>query len=623
MIVKRQVSNLFGWEVRQPVIRGLLDGSRLVWRAARSEACLTLGLQLAVAGLVTAELLLGQQLLARLVAHPATAAGAALPALVGLIGATMLVGFIAATQQGRDDVMRLRMEAYAVDELAHAVGEADLVSFDVPGFNDRLYQAKLAGTGQSLTVVSGLSTVLSAGASAFGVVIALGLMQPVLIPLLAALAVPLLVAAARNGRSYYSFTAATTTTERMRAYLAHTMTTREHAAELRSLGLVSFLRGRYRGLSNERLVELRRNRRERGRRAAAAQLVSGVLTIAATGAVAAMYAAHLLSVSQLAVAGAAMIQLRMRFDSLSLGTGQIQEAALFIRDNRALVKELLTTAASQPVAHVPHFAEVSLERVSFNYPDADRNALSDISLAVRAGELIALIGANGSGKTTLARIIGQLHQPSVGHVRWNTTDATVYDPRSLRQQIAFLSQDFGKYRLTAGENIAIGSILQSEHHARIHHAAECAGAAPFINALGGYQILLAQDFPGGHDLSVGQWQRIALARVILRDAPLLILDEPTAALDAAAEDQFFNAMRPWFADKAVLLISHRMAAVRHADRIYVLDDGRVIEQGTHEQLIQHDGEYRRLYSLQASAYADPDGPGAAEAAPQDRGLWVK
>ncbi len=579
---------------------GLLAGAQVIWRGARRPAAASVALQLLLGATVSAQLLAGSVVLAHLFTSPGTSLAAVAAPVLALIGSTIVAGMIMATQHGRDELLRLQVETAVMDELAAAVNEAPLVCFEESVFNDRLHRARMTGGGQIIALVSGLSATLQALATAIGAVVALGVLQPLLVPLVLLSGIPLIAVAVRSGRSYYALSEHLTASERMRVYLAHVLLTREHAAELRATSASSFLRQRYRALSTERLDELRRHRRARRREAVAGQLVAAVVMAGVVGAIAAMYSAHLLSVAQLTVAAGAILQLRGRLDLLSFGAAQLHEGALFIHDNRGFVSELRAAATTEGRLRPGALTELAVRDITFAYPGMTGCALSEVSLAVGQGEVVALVGANGAGKTTLARIIAGLYAPREGCVTWNGEPLSQLDPAALRQQIALVPQDFGRYRLTAGENIALRSDADPE---AVQAAAAASGAHEVIAELGGYETLLAKDFPGGYDLSIGQWQRVALARALFRGASLIVLDEPTASLDTLAEQAFFDAVRRTLRDRAVVFISHRLASVRYADRIYVLDRGRVVEEGSHPQLVALQGIYASLYQAQADAFS--------------------
>jgi ATP-binding cassette subfamily B protein len=249
------------------------------------------------------------------------------------------------------------------------------------------------------------------------------------------------------------------------------------------------------------------------------------------------------------------------------------------------------------------FDAITARNVSFTYPSREVPSLSDVSIDLPRGHVVALVGENGSGKTTLAKLLAGLYPPTHGTVAWDGIDMTTFDPAQLRPRVAVLFQDFVRYHLSAFENIAFGNRRLADDEPAVFAAARSAGAHEFLTTLPhGYETLLGPEYYGGSDLSGGQWQRVALARAFLRDAELIILDEPTAALDPRSEAELYARVRELFAGRTVLLISHRFASVRRADHIYVLDGGRVIEDGSHDELMHAQGSYAQMFTLQASAY---------------------
>jgi ATP-binding cassette subfamily B protein len=225
-------------------------------------------------------------------------------------------------------------------------------------------------------------------------------------------------------------------------------------------------------------------------------------------------------------------------------------------------------------------------------------------LHVRPGQSVALVGSNGSGKTTLVKLLAGLYEPSSGHVRYQGRDLRDWDPLALRQRIGVIFQDFNRYHLIVGENIGAGDVAAFDDRQRWGEAAAKGQAADFIAALpSSYETQLGRWFNNGQELSGGQWQRIALARAFMRSgAEILVLDEPTAAMDAETEAQIFEHFRSLTKDRIAFLISHRFSTVRYADQIVVLDEGRIVEHGSHDELIARGGRYAHLFNLQARAY---------------------
>jgi ATP-binding cassette, subfamily B, bacterial len=284
----------------------------------------------------------------------------------------------------------------------------------------------------------------------------------------------------------------------------------------------------------------------------------------------------------------------------------LQESAMFIDDFIAFTEQaprMESRQAGSPESHSSWLGPIEAQGVTFSYPGSERVALRGVSLRIEPGEVVALVGTNGSGKTTLAKLLAGLYLPSEGRVCWDGRDTRDVDRRELLAHTAVVFQDFIQYALSAGDNIALGRHERAGDTAAMAQAAEQAGADKDIAGLPeGYETLLGSAFIDRTDLSTGQWQRVALARTFFRDAPLVILDERIAALDAKAEHELFARIGELFADRSVLLISHRISTVRAADRIYVLSEGCLVESGTHEQLVAAGGTYAELFSLQASPY---------------------
>ena len=246
---------------------------------------------------------------------------------------------------------------------------------------------------------------------------------------------------------------------------------------------------------------------------------------------------------------------------------------------------------------------IEFRGVGFRYPESDEWVLRNVDLRIRAGEKIALVGHNGAGKTTLIKLLSRLYDPVEGAILLDGIDVRDIDPIELRQKIGVIFQDFVRYHLPARENIGFGQIEAADEMEKIVESARKSGAHKMIEDLPeGYETMLGRWFHGGHELSLGQWQRIALARAFMRDAEILVLDEPTASLDAQTEYEIFRHFQELTDGKMAILISHRFSTVRMADRIVVIENGRIAEMGSHEELLRQEGTYARLFSLQAEGY---------------------
>jgi ATP-binding cassette subfamily B protein len=292
-------------------------------------------------------------------------------------------------------------------------------------------------------------------------------------------------------------------------------------------------------------------------------------------------------------------------ENLVSGLVNVSEQALFVKDlfDFFETNPSITSCPDALPAPRPIRSGFEFQNVSFAYAESDRNVLSNISFRFYPGERIALVGENGAGKTTLVKLLARLYDPSAGRILLDGVDLRDYQVGELRHEIGVIFQDYMRYDMLAGENIGFGRIDDLQNEARVTASAEKSLAAGVVATLPhSYRQMLGRRFEGGVDLSTGQWQKIALARAYMRDAQILILDEPTASLDARAEFEVYQRFVDLTAGKMAVLISHRFSTVRMADRILVLEHGRIVEQGSHHHLVALGGKYAELFELQAAGY---------------------
>jgi ATP-binding cassette subfamily B protein/ATP-binding cassette subfamily C protein len=426
-------------------------------------------------------------------------------------------------------------------------------------------------------------------------------LQPILLAVLLVAQLPGAWAAVRSARIDYLTRFALIDSYRRKWVLASLITDRRTAAELRSFTMRPFLIGRVSRLAAyARRAELRAARQQ-----TQTKLIGSVLGGIATAGVYVVLGALLWTgLLALSVAGTAVLAIRSAAGSLQqllYSVNQCYEDGLYFSDYMAFCDDARSRIPVPGQAAAPDgFTRITASDVTFSYPGKDEPSLHEVSVEIGRGEVVALVGENGSGKTTLAKVLAGLYRPQSGTVLWDDVPIAEVDGEPMRERIAVIAQDHGHWPLNVRDNILMGRALDE---ALLASSAVNSGADTVIAELDhGYETLLARQFKDGAELSGGQWQRIAAARGFYRTAPLLIMDEPTAALDARAEYALFSSLRTLAEGRTVLLITHRLASVRHADRIYVLSHGKVIESGTHDDLIASNGNYAELYNIQASQY---------------------
>lgn len=481
--------------------------------------------------------------------------------------------------------------------------------FEDPAFINQLTQARREATARPVDLVNQLLVVLRSAVTLVGYAALLWQLGPWALVVLVLTGVPPFIAETRHGRELFALQRARTQRNRQGAYLETTLTTESTVKEVKLLGLSQWIIDRYRVVHEGFHLEEVALHRRRARWSVALSLLSS----------GAFYLAYV-SIVRDALAGAitlgAMTLYLMVFrqgqssmQSALSGLARIYEDNLFM----ANLFEFLGMPDDEPDAAPVDGAdaerppEVRFERVSFRYPGAERDALTDVSLTLHPGETVALVGRNGAGKTTLVKLLTGLHRPTSGRILLDGVDLATMPAHAFRARLAVVLQDFARFQFSVAENIGVGWLPAREDRGSIERSVRDAGADELVARLPkGLDTPLGRAF-GGDDLSVGQWQRVALARAFMRRSGLLVLDEPTAALDAEAEHEVFERLQALKATRTAVLITHRFSTVRMADRIVVVDGGRITEEGPHAALIARGGTYATLFNLQAEGYREMGG----------------
>lgn len=591
------------------LLRLVAAAVRLAWSADRRLLLVTAGLQLVGAVLLATQIVVIKLVLDAIL-HSQPTHESVRDTLLPISLLALAIAASTVTTAIQQQWLRLLAELVSRatwDDILDVSTSVGLQEFERPAFYDRLQRVQSNAIERPHMVTQGLLNLIGGAASTVGLSLALLTLQPLLLPLLLISGIPLYLATRRGSTLEFSFVVAQTPRLRLRQYLTEVQTGRGEAQEVRAFGTSGVLRRRYNQVYDTFVSDLRQHVRRRSLIVLFGSLASSAVLAGTMLVIVWLVSRHELSLSE---AGAAIIGVRVLAAQITAMFGSIQqifESGLFLEDLQgflamgAAARDDGKRGAPAP----PSFQQLDVEALTYSYPASETPALRGVNLHIRAGEVIALVGENGSGKTTLAKLLANLYPPDAGVIRWDGVDVTTYQGRDLGRSIAVIFQDFSHYQLSARDNIRFGRPDSEGDDVGVALAADRAGATELIADLPhGYDTILSKAFVGGQELSLGQWQRIALARAFYRNAPFVILDEPSASLDPRAEYELFSSLRHMLAGRTVLFISHRLSTVRDADRIYVLAHGQVIEDGTHEQLMALGGHYAELFLLQAAAYLE-------------------
>ena len=583
---------------------------RLVWQSAPGWTTANFGL-IFLQGLLP----LASLYLMKLIVDAVTA-GVAAPAKSGALRSVLLlvaaaagVALFTAACRSLAEIVKEVQTQVITDHIADVVHgqsvEMDQEYYEDSRYYDTLHRAQQEAAFRPASTMDGL---MQLGQSGIALVALAGLLVsfrwwvPVI---LFAATVPGVWLRLKYSDQMYDWQRRHTQDQRRASYFHWMLTDGGHAKEIRVFALGPLFRDRFRALRQRLRVDMLKIS---SRRSLADLTSQASATLAIFGALA--YIAYqtvegTITLGSMVMYYGAFQRAQSSLQQIWSSLTHLYEDNLFLANfNEFLDLKPRVAAPIQSAAFpLPIKEGIFLDHLHFHYSTGERAVLEDINLRILPGQVVALVGENGSGKTSLAKLLCRLYDPVAGKITIDGIDLRQFDPKDLRRQVSILLQDYARYALTARENIWLGDINLKPEDNKIYVAARQAQADDFLRKMPrGYDTVLGHEFEDQGELSLGEWQKVALARAFLREAQLLILDEPTSWLDARAEYEVFKYLRPRFQASMVLLISHRFSTVRLADYIYVLANGSISESGTHEELIQKGGKYAQLFQIQATSY---------------------
>jgi len=594
------------WRERIRALRNTLPIFHMVWEASPKIVVANIAVRLVVALLPLAMLAVTKFIIDSIYRY--TANHTPLPSYFWwLVGAEFALACLATilvrVTDYCDTVLADKYSKYVSVRIMEHASRLDLTSYEDPTFQDKLERARVQGTDRVLMIQAAgrlVQQVVTTASMAFSIC----LFSPWLLVALVVCVVPAFLGETHFAFLGYSLSFAQTPARREMEYLRVLGGSKESAKELKLFGLGPYLVDRFTTLAmrlHKQTAGLARKR----------LFVGSLLTLLGTLGYYGTYAfviyetvTGVLTIGTLTFLAGAIAGASSNIQQVFSTFSTIADQALFVGDllDFFAVKPAVLSKANALAVPRPIRQGFEFRNVSFAYPNG-RKVLHDVNFKLSPGERIALVGENGQGKTTIVKLLTRLYDPTEGQILLDGVDLREYDQEDLWREIGVIFQDFMRYDLTATENIAMGRIEERNNTFRIRAAAQKSLAEDVIRKLPkGYEQLLGCRFDGGTDLSGGEWQKLALARAYLREAQVLVLDEPTASLDARSEHEVFERFAELTRGKMSMLISHRFSTVRMADRIFVLQDGRIAEEGPHDELMQSGGRYAEMFELQAASY---------------------
>jgi ATP-binding cassette, subfamily B, bacterial len=603
------------------VLRHYPRAFALVWNSGPREAAAYWALIAGSAAVAPLHLWLSKRIVDEVVqalGATASVSGVHLTAVGYLIAAQVFLWMGSRVLDSLLQIMRDLVSNKANYHVSHVILEKaaslDLAFYESAEFYNLMETASNQASARTFSFVVRFGATMQLLLTLFVMLALVAKLSPIAVIVLVVAALPHVLSAGYFAKQRVSVITGRSAELRQAKYLATLLSAREPFKEIRLLGLHRLLLDRYAGLKRKAIGEDQAlSIRE--------QLAQGALGLLATSGTGAVWfyailqaAARRISIGDLVLYFQASQRVTSDLTDVFKIGGAFYEGSLFLGTlfkfldlkPDAVSGALHRGAGTQTGKRIPDPIAVGIEfdRVTFRYPGCPGEALSDVSFAVTPGESVAIVGPNGAGKTTLVKLLTRLYDPDEGQILLDGAPLEQYDLEDLRRHFAVVFQDFVQYHFSVRDNIGFGRVEWLNDPNKIRAAAERAGCAALIDTLPvGYETVLGRTLADGVDLSGGEWQKIALARAFFRDAQVLILDEPTAALDPIAEEELFQRFRELTRGKTTFLISHRFSSVRMADRILVLDQGRLVESGTHRDLLALDGMYARMFSLQAARYA--------------------